>query len=271
MKRFIEQAKRHAVALEQLLDVRMNALVRPAARPLEPLEIRNAVLREIEAQVIPGPNGARVFPFNDILVEWRGRSVVQDAALEATLDGLENAARQCLRGRQAAMPKDVTLRVVRVVPAPVDWPPDLLYRVTLHRVAAARGRSLDENSVALVLTLRGMSDATTFRLTHGRMDIGRTADVRDRRGRLVRRNAVVIAEAYDPDGTVSRRHAHVTAAADADGRRIFVVYDDASRYGTRIVRDGETVAVHPGTLGVRLRDGDELHVGDVVAAVRLES
>jgi pSer/pThr/pTyr-binding forkhead associated (FHA) protein len=125
--------------------------------------------------------------------------------------------------------------------------------------------------VTLVLTVVGASALPgSFRFTQGRLDIGRVSEVRDRDGRLVRRNAVVISDADDPNGTVSRRHAHVTAGGDRHGPRSFAVYDDTSRYGTRIVRKGQTVTVHPGTLGVRLRDGDELHFGEVMVIVRLD-
>jgi FHA domain len=271
MKRLIEQAKRQAMAWEEMLDVKMSALVRPTARPLEPLEIRNAVLREIEAQIIPGPQGNRLFPYNQVTVELRARSSGLDAALEATLEGLEAAARQRIRDRQCEAPGDLTVRMARVASPSEGWTPEQLHRVTFERVASAQPLQMNVTPVALVLTLRGAQDAATYRLTQGRIDIGRTADVCDRNGQLIRRNALVVTESYDPNGTVSRRHAHIKAAVEGDGRRMFTVYDDGSRYGTRIVRDGETLRVHAGTLGVRLRDGDQLQLGEVVAAVRFEA
>jgi hypothetical protein len=274
MKRLIEQAKRQAIALEQLLDVRMNTLVRPAARPLEPLEIRNAILREIERQIIPGPQGTRVFPYNDVTVELLEREPPQNASLDATLDaggGLEAAARQRVAQARSGVPRDFVLRVVRIAAKSDEWPSEDLYRVRFDRVAPSHRPEQDATASTLVLTLGGASGPNIYRMTHGRMDIGRVGEVRDRDGRLVRRNAVVVLDAQDPDGTVSRRHAHVKTTVDSDGRRHFALYDDGSRYGTRIVRDGETVTVHAGTKGVRLRDGDELHFGDVCMAVRLEA
>jgi hypothetical protein len=270
VKRLIEQAKKRAVAFEQMLDMRMTALVRPADRPLEPLEIRNAILREIETQVIPGPQGTNVFPYNDVTVELRARSTALDAALEATLDGLEAAARQRIANQQCDAPRDFAVRFTRVTSPPETWPAGQVYRVAFDRVLSSKPVAIDPVPLALVLTLRNGAETTSYRLAHGRMDIGRTADVCDRNGQLVRRNAVVVSDAYDSNGTVSRRHAHIKAAVDSEGRCQFTLYDDSSRYGTRIVRDGDTVTVHAGTRGVRLRDGDELHFGDVVAAVRFE-
>ena len=270
MKRLIEQAKRQAVAFEQLLDVKMNALVRPAARPLEPLEIRNAILREIEAQIIPGPHGTKVFPYNDVTVQLRARSTALDAALAATLEDLEAAARDRVAQHHCGMPRGFTLRIERMEREADSWPSDQVHRIAFDRVASAPAAPVADAGSTLVLTLRGNGDATIHRLGNGRLDIGRTADVCDRSGQLVRRNALVISDAFDPNGTVSRRHAHIKAAVDPDGRRVFTLYDDGSRYGTRIVRDGDTLRVHSGTLGVRLRDGDEMELGDVSVSVRFE-
>jgi hypothetical protein len=274
MRRLIEQAKQRAIALEQMLDLHVNTLVRSGGRPLEPLEIRNAILGHIERQVIPGPNGTRMFPYNLVTVELLSRDAARDAALEATLEGdggLEAAARQRVVRARTDVPRDFALRVTRVPAKPDDWHGDDAYRVRFDRVVRSRQRAEETRGTALVLAIgSAMDPATIHRMAHGRMDIGRVADVRDREGRLVRRNALVISDAQDPNGTVSRRHAHVKAVVDTDGRTVFSIFDDGSRYGTRIVRNGETISVHPGSRGVRLQDGDELHVGEVVAAVRLE-
>ena len=276
MKRLIEQAKQGAIALEQLLDAGVNTLMRPAARALEPLETRNAILLDIERAVIPGPHGTRLFPYNDVTVELVKGTVAQNAALEATLDGdggLEKAVRQRLAQSRCDPPRDFTFRVVRLAFVPHDWPADQLHRVRFDRVAPPL-RSTDEmpaTTLLLALKPAGEAEARTYRMTHGRLDIGRVAEVLDPEGRLVRRNAVVIADVNDPNGTVSRRHAHIKATPDPEGGRVFAVYDDGSRYGTRIVRDGETITVHSSTRGVRLRDGDEIHLGDVSAMIRLES
>jgi hypothetical protein len=45
--------------------------------------------------------------------------------------------------------------------------------------------------------------------------------------------------------------------------------DDGSRYGTNVVRNGETIPVHTATSGVRLHDGDEIYFGSAHARVRI--
>ena len=82
-----------------------------------------------------------------------------------------------------------------------------------------------------------------------RIEIGRCAEVRDRRNRLVRTNHLVFADTDHPlNQTVSRRHAHVDfQPAEA----AFRVYDDGSEQGTSVARRGRTIAVPPGPRGVR--------------------
>jgi len=92
-----------------------------------------------------------------------------------------------------------------------------------------------------------------------RIDIGRCADVRDRRNRLVRTNHLVFADTDDAlNQTVSRRHAHLDYQA-AEGA--FRVYDDGSEQGTSVARGGRAIAVPPGPRGVRLKNLDRLKNG----------
>jgi len=268
MKDLIELARRKAVRLERLLDDRVNALVRTPDRGLEPLEVRAAVLDEIESRTVPGPKGTCLFPFDEVRVELLGGTSEEIAALEATLDsdgGLEAAARARLVDRSCPAPA----LVVRVASAATE--PGTIAE-TRYRVAFRRGSvrpAQEPIAPTLVVTVGSGTAATRCELAHGRLDIGRVADVRDRDGRLVRENALVIPDTYDPHGTVSRRHVHITATSNAAGHVVFRVYDDGSRYGTDVVRHGHTIAVHAGPPGVTLRDGDELHLGEASASVSL--
>jgi hypothetical protein len=271
MRRLIETAKRKAIDIERLLDDRMNTLVRASDRPVEPLEVRNAILDDIERHVIPGPRGTRLFPFDEVRIELLARVPEETVALEAMLDfdgGLETVARQRLVDRQCRLTPDFSLRVTMIARKPWDWPSDNPYRLSFCRPPRPEASDQPERATVLELTLSPGGVKAAYNLSQERIDVGRIPEVRDRGGRLVRQNAVVIAEDHDPNGTVSRRHAHIKAALDPRGRRVYMLYDDASTYGTCIVRGGRTIAVHPGSLGVRLRDGDEVHFGEAIAVVR---
>lgn len=95
MKPLIERAKDRVVTFEQLLDSRMNRLVRSGERDPQPLEVRNAILKEIQAQVVRDAWGGAVFPHAQVVVELLTGALPQGASLEPlTGDRLQAAARR---------------------------------------------------------------------------------------------------------------------------------------------------------------------------------
>jgi hypothetical protein len=272
MKELIERARRKAVDLGRLLDSRMDTLVRPP-RGLAPLEVRNAILDEIERRLVPGPKGTYLFPYDEVRVELLGASSDETAALEATLEsdgGLEAAARARLAGHGCARAA-FTVEIASAVAGSDVTTTEVenRYRVHFRRLPPRPAPEPSSTPATLRVTVGAGGSAVTCELTRGRVDIGRLAHVRDTAGCLVRHNGLVIGEELDPQGTVSRCHAHLIAATDVAGQPAFRVHDDGSRYGTRIVRNGQTIPVHAGALGVKLRDGDELHFGEAVGRVTL--
>jgi hypothetical protein len=272
MKRLIEQAKGKALDIERMLDDRMTRWVRTSRRNREPLELRNAILSEIEEQLIAGPKGRSVFPYDDVTVELLADLPARHVAVEAMFDedgGVDGAVRSRLAERDCAVAADCAFQIRVLTRPPEGWPLGAPYRLRFRRRQPHEKRRKNRELPVLMLTLSPGGRSHTYRLDENRIDIGRVAEVRDREGRFLRRNAVCISDEHDPKGTVSRRHAHIRAVTDPTGRVGYVLYDDASSYGTRIVRKGETIVVHPGTLGVRLRDRDQLHFGDATAVIRI--
>jgi hypothetical protein len=92
-----------------------------------------------------------------------------------------------------------------------------------------------------------------------RINLGRLDSVEGRGPQRLRRNQVAFLDRDDPiNATVSRAHAHLEYFA-GDGFRVF---DDGSAQGTRIMREGRSIAVAPGAVrGVKLRHGDEIELG----------
>jgi FHA domain-containing protein len=270
MKSLIEKAKDRIVTFEQLLDSRMNRLVRSGELDPEPLEVRNAILKEIQEQVVRDSNGGAVFPHAQVVVELLTGALPQGASLEPlTGDRLQAAARQALAELDCRVPSHLSLQIRRMPQPADDWPPDSVYRLRFDDVSSRHDRSSRAVGPLLTLTLSPESNPQAFHMLEDRIDVGSVAEVRDRDGRLVRRNTVSISDPHDPKRSVSRRHAHIMASPDAYGRIRYVLHDDASTYGTRVVRRGETIAVPPGTSGVRLRDGDEVYFGAARAMVSI--
>jgi predicted component of type VI protein secretion system len=67
--------------------------------------------------------------------------------------------------------------------------------------------------------------------------------------------------------SVSRRHAHIAYEPASGGYRLC---DDGSVHGTSVIRNGGAVTVPPGSLGVRLRTGDELVLGEARLRIRFD-
>jgi predicted component of type VI protein secretion system len=67
--------------------------------------------------------------------------------------------------------------------------------------------------------------------------------------------------------SVSRRHAHLAYEPTSGGYRL---RDDGSAHGTSVIRNGSTLAVPPGSLGIRLRTGDELVLGEARLRIRFD-
>src|SRR6185295_2315672 len=99
--------------------------------------------------------------------------------------------------------------------------------------------------------VRGTAERKTYSFAARRIDLGRCAEVRDTRNRLIRTNHVAFVEGSgDVNQSVSRRHAHIVYEPTSGGYRL---RDDGSVHGTSVVRNGTAVAVPPGSLGIRLR------------------
>ena len=242
------------------------------AVPREPLEILHLVIEAVEHEIQPGGRGKRVFPFNSITLSVLAPSREERARFEAVLAGeppLRDRIVEQLRS-QSYPTDDLTLDVAYVARAPKDWrhPQFNLAFERVARAAVAEVRR-DPAFARIDLTVvSGTAARKTYSFAAGRIDLGRCAEVRDTRNRLVRTNHVAFVEGSgEINQSVSRRHAHIAYEPDSGGYR---VRDDGSVHGTSVVRNGSTVAVPPGSVGVRLRPGDEIVLGEARLRIRFD-
>src|SRR5262249_35686441 len=121
----------------------------------------------------------------------------------------------------------------------------------------------------LKLTIvQGATEKPTYVFTSSRINLGRCADVRDNRNRLIRTNHVAFDEsAGESNLSVSRQHAHIDCTSRGDYR----LCDDRSLHGTSVLRNGKTIAVPPGPRGVRLQSRDEISLGEARLQVEIET
>lgn len=194
------------------LDKYAKEFVRSGAR--EPLEIVHAILDAVEQDIHPGGRGTRVFPFNRIEVSVLAPSRDARARLEALFEGDPPLrARIVERLRSAGCsPPDVVVSVEYVARAQKNWRAREFHmhlaRVTPPADDPDADAKLDRIEVTV---LRGVADQRTYSFAAARIDLGRCAEVRDSRNRLIRTNHVAFTEsAGDINQSVSRQHAHIT-------------------------------------------------------------
>ena len=258
--------------LESAISVRLDQVAKGhvRSRTREPLEIALAILDAVEQRIEPAGRGARVFPFNRLKLSVVAPSLEARGRLEAVLEGdtpLQTRVVDRLRSAGCS-PVDVVIEVRYVDAADESWNvPEFDLQFT--RIARPKTDRRDLDSQPAMIEIRavvGVMERRAFSLAAPRIDIGRGAEVRDYRNRLIRTNQVVFTDGGDGvNETVSRAHAHI-AYEPPTGR--FRLHDDGSEHGTGIIRGGKTISVLRGTRGVRLQPDDEVVLGE--ARVRIK-
>ena len=266
----LEKARRLESRIAGKLDQATKGFVRSGDR--EPLEIVHAILDAVEREIQPAGRGKRAFPFNRIELSVVAPSREARGRLEGAFAGdtpLPARIMERLRSAGCSTP-NIVVSINYVPRAQKTWPARE-FDVAFARVAEPEVESaaVDSKPERLEVTvLRGVTEQRTYSFLATRIDLGRCAEVRDSRNRLIRTNHVAFTEGSgDVNQSVSRRHAHIAYESSTG---YFRLHDDGSGHGTGIVREGRTVAVPRGSRGVRLRSGDEIILGEARVRVRFQ-
>jgi hypothetical protein len=235
----------------------------------EPLEIVHAILERVDRRIEPAGRGRNVFPFNRIKVSIVADSREDRLRCSAVLDGeptLRSRIVERLRARGCAV-TDVAVRIAYVARSEAAWG-DSAFHVEFDRAPASDPVRPDDafapGHVRLTV-IHGTADKTAYFFSMPRINLGRCAEVRDTRSRLVRTNHVVFADTpTSPNQSVSRHHAHIEYAAGH-----YRIVDNRSAHGTSVVRKGRTIPVPAGSRGIRLESGDEIVLGEARVAVKV--
>jgi len=263
------KARRLESRITATLDKAAKEFVQSGER--EPLEIVHAILDIVDREIQPGGRGRRIFPFNRIDISVLASSREARGRLEAVLGGETPLTARIVERLQSAgcSVSDLAVSIEYVGRVQKGWRARE-FDVTFTRIAAPDPvvvADVDETKGGRIeITVsRGTTEQRSYSFVATRIDLGRCAEVRDSRHRLVRTNHVAFVEGSDVNQTVSRQHAHI----DYEPRTArFRVHDDGSGHGTEIVRDGRTIPVPRGSRGVRLQTGDELVLGEARLRVR---
>jgi hypothetical protein len=223
-------------------------------RSREPLEILHAIVECVEKRIEPAGRGKYVFPFNRIGIQIAGGSREQRARFEAVIESEPSLEARITDRLQMSGCRLTGLSIeLTYVDKPESAWTDSDFYVEFDRVAVPSLMVPD-----LKLSVDG-AHARNYVYAASRVNIGRCAEVRDDRNRLIRTNQVAIAVA-----AISRSHAHIEWIDDPGEYR---VYDDRSAYGTSVLRNGHTIPVPSGSRGIRLQTGDTITVGTIEIGV----
>src|SRR5262245_19105021 len=256
--------------LARTVDEAAQKMTRSSVR--EPLEIVHAILVVAEKRIEPAGRGKYVFPFNQINVCIAANSAETRARFEAVFKSEPTLHERIVERLQAAGCELTNLSVNTdyVDSAESHWT-SAEFNVEFDRFdgrpqPAPHSIVADQN---LILTIvNGAAERRDYVFTIARVNLGRCAEVRDNRNRLIRTNHVAFAESAEgPNLSVSRQHAHIECAITP---REYRLCDDRSAQGTSVMRDGKTITVPPGPRGIRLQSGDVITLGEARLQVEIE-
>jgi hypothetical protein len=266
----LDKARRLESMLARSLDDAARRFARSGER--QPLEIVHAIVHAVEARLEPAGRGMHIFPFNTIEIAVLAESRETRSRLEAVFSGTPSLESRILERLRAAgcEPDGLHVTTRMVTHAEPHWSaPE--FHIEFDRVQPAVPAAADEHSEPEHLRMTivaGTADKPKYVFALPRINIGRCADVRDSRHQLIRTNHVAFTDGGGgPNHTVSRRHAHIDHLAASGGYRLC---DDGSAHGTSVIRHGRTIAVPPGSRGIRLHSGDEIVLGDARVRVGID-
>ena len=224
-----------------------------------PLELLQAALDELEKKVLPAGRGARVFPYNRILVTVT-QPAVDRAAIDAVFTQLEPRLRERLAELRCEPPG--TLDVSVVVSSEVENDAPVLRvecGVDGEPPRPRSGRRIPQLHLRIV---KGQCDQAEYRFDSGTVAIGRGAEPADALGR-VRRNEVAFSDARDGiSETVARAHARIEFDPQAGA---YFLFNESSTNPTFLLRAGRSLRVAPrDRRGVRLTSGDAIQLGRAI-------
>jgi hypothetical protein len=235
----------------------------------EPLEIVHAIVDAVEDQVQPAGRGAHVFPFSRIKVSVVAASREARARLEAVIDATPSLADRIAERLRAAGcdASGVTVKVSYLSQPDARWPNPAFHLDFLRQpVHAGAESTLVAQPVIALTVVAGTADTGAYSFSLARIDLGRCAEVRDSRSRLIRTNHVAFVDgSTGVNESVSRRHAHIVYD---NGTGEYRVFDDRSAHGTCVLRHSTMIAVPSGSRGIRLQTGDQIVLGE--ARLRVE-
>jgi FHA domain len=231
------------------------------------LEIRRAILDEIESRVQPIGNGGRIFPYQLLTISLHVQDDDRRYFLEGSFvegDRLKFDIHESLRQCGCHQPGRLAVQIKFTDEANPAW------RAKGFNIDYVRKRSDIQRPPAKLTVTAGQATAPSLEITKNYICIGRTLEVKDSQGHVVRRNDLVFTEISDEvNSSVSRAHAHIRFDESAGAFRLC---DDNSAQGTYVYRNDRLSEVPRNSLnGIKLRSDDEIYFGKAVVIFHVDT
>lgn len=219
-------------------------------------EVRQEILLRLRDE-ISTEKGIKVFPFRIISVQLQphtkqalqeyGAGLVENSSLESEIISM-------FRSSGVQSPADMKISVELHYNFSQGG---ALFKLECLEPVTATEPEIPELHLQV---LKGNAERKEYRLVKERLLVGCLPEVQDLEGRLVRKNNIVFPhEGSEINATVGTMHARIWFDSKIQEFRIM---DESSRYGTRIVREGQTIEVPSENMrGIGLRAGDEIYFG----------
>jgi hypothetical protein len=264
---------------------KMRDLLKPWMKGTSPLEVRRAILDDVEGHVVAVGEGKRIFPHNLLRVHLLVPDAEERTRFEAVVrEGwdLKREIAERLAGRGCPLPAGFDVEVAFDEEAHPRFADRRFYVEYLNREAPAAAATPGARDMAdaagtagaaggtarptLELTvLKGTATQRVYEIEGPRAFLGRLEEVVDPDGRVRRRNDVAFLEVGEINSTVSREHARIAWDAESGG---YWLRAEQNASGTRIYRGGRTIDVSShDRRGVRLQPGDEIYLGRAAVKV----
>jgi len=242
----------------------------PLDAETKPLEIREAIIEDIEQRVESAGAGRRVLPYNRVTVTVLAADKQARARLQAALAGIEESVTARLTEIRCAIPAGFVVDTRYVARPAAAWAAGqrLAFDYQAREVPSVAATAPGDAARVEITVTRGQATQPSYIFGETHVRIGRSEQPIDGRGRP-RANHVAFLEGGDAySRTVGRAHASIRYDTT---RREFRVFDDGSHNGTRVSRDGALYEVTPhDPVGVTLRSGDEIQLGTAALRVQIE-
>jgi pSer/pThr/pTyr-binding forkhead associated (FHA) protein len=255
----------------------MRDLLKPWMKGTSPLEIRRAILDDVESRVIAVGEGKRIFPNNLLRVHLLVADPEERVRFEAVVREAWNLKREIserLADRGCPLPAGFDVEVAFDEEAHPRFADRRFYVEYLNREAppedpvkpaAPAGGPAAARPILELTVLKGTATQRVYEIEGTRAFLGRLEEVVDHDGRVRRRNDVAFLEVGEINSTVSREHARIAWDAESGG---YWLRAEQNASGTRIYRGGGTIDVSShDRRGVRLQPGDEILLGRAAVKV----